>query len=45
MISKQSERLEKIQKKHSSFANNKEDKELIVCNFFLIVNNRKKYNI
>ena len=45
MTPKQSERLEKIQKEHPSLANNEEDKEPIICNFFLIVNNRKKCNI
>jgi len=45
MTPKQSERLEKIQKEHSSLANNEEDEESIVCNFFLIINNKKKCNI
>ena len=34
MTPKQSERLKKIQKEHPSLANNEEDEEPIVCNFF-----------
>ena len=45
MTPKQSERLEKIQKEYPSLVNNEEDKEPIVCNFFLIINNKKKCNI